>query len=46
MEISKNKYINKDKKVEIVASHIYYILILISTIWFSYVLIIGLDPHF
>jgi hypothetical protein len=42
----RHNYINKNKKVEIVASPIYYILILIATIWFTYVLVIGLDPHF
>ena len=42
----RHNYINKNKKIEIVASPIYYILILISTIWFTYVLVIGLDPHF
>jgi hypothetical protein len=42
----RHNYINKDKKFEIIASPIYFILIFISTIWFTYVLIIGLDPHF
>jgi hypothetical protein len=42
----RHNYINKNKKAEIIASPIYYILICISMIWFSYVLIIGLDPHF
>jgi hypothetical protein len=42
----RHNFLNKDKKFEIIASPIYYILIIISTIWFSYVLIIGLDPHF
>ena len=42
----KHNYINKDKKFEIIASPIYYILIFLSTVWFSYVLIIGLDPNF
>jgi len=36
----------KNKKFEIIASPVYYILIAIAAIWFSYVLIIGLDPHF
>jgi hypothetical protein len=35
-----------NKKFEIIASPVYYILILVSMVWFSYVLIIGLDPHF
>ena len=42
----RHNYINKNKKVEIVASPIYYILIFIAAIWFTYVLVIGLDPHF
>jgi hypothetical protein len=42
----RHNFLNKDKKFEIIASPIYYILIIISAIWFSYVLIIGLDPHF
>jgi hypothetical protein len=42
----RHNYVNKEKKFEIIASPIYYILILISSIWFTYVLIIGLDPHF
>ena len=42
----RHNYVNKEKKFEIIASPIYYILIIISAIWFSYVLIIGLDPHF
>jgi hypothetical protein len=42
----RHNFLNKDKKFEIIASPIYYILIIISTIWFSYILIIGLDPHF
>ncbi len=42
----RHNFLNKDNKFEIIASPIYYILIIISTIWFSYVLIIGLDPHF
>ena len=42
----RHNFLNKDKKFEIIASPIYYILIIISSIWFSYVLIIGLDPHF
>ena len=42
----RHNYVNKEKKFEIIASPIYYILILISSIWFTYVLIISLDPHF
>ena len=39
-------FINKNKKFEIITSPVYYILLLISTIWFSYVLLITLDPNF
>ena len=42
----RHNYIHKNKKFEIIASPVYYILIAIAAIWFSYVLIIGLDPHF
>ena len=42
----RHNYVNKEKKFEIIASPIYYILIFISSIWFTYVLIIGLDPYF
>lgn len=42
----RHNFLNKDKKFEIIASPVYYILIIISPIWFSYVLIIGLNPHF
>ena len=42
----KHNFINKNQKFEIIASPVYYILLLISTIWFSYVLLVTLDPNF
>ena len=42
----KHNAFSGNKKIEIIASPVYYILILVSMVWFSYVLIIGLDPHF
>jgi len=42
----KHNTVSGNKKFEIIASPVYYILILVSMVWFSYILIIGLDPHF
>ena len=42
----KHNYFSRREQIEIKARPIYYILIIIACIWFTYVLLIGLDPHF
>jgi len=42
----RHNYLSKGEAFEIKATPIYYILIIVSCIWFTYVLLVGLDPHF